>query len=380
MTSRQKLAAWIVDDSGFPKKGTHSVGVARQYCGQLGKQENCRVAVSVSLATEQASLPAAYRLYLPQLWANDRERREQAGVPAEIRFQTKPEIALEQIRSLVKEDVPRGVVLADAAYGNDHDFREGLEALELSYAVGIQSSTTVWPPGMKPLPPPPKGKMGRPPRLLRRDQQHQPLSAKELALSLGSGDLDTVVWREGTRGKMRSRFAALRVRVAHRDYWRSQPHPEQWLLIEWPKEEKEPTKYWLSNLPASLGLRKLVATAKLRWRIERDYEELKQELGLGHFEGRNCAVFTITLPSPSPPTASWCGSDAFFPPLPAPCRSGPKTFAFAYPVSKPATRPEALPVRTERHNPRSISTLRRQIATHLARSLPRCPCCLRGFL
>lgn len=291
MTSRQKLAAWIVDDSGFPKKGTHSVGVARQYCGQLGKQENCRVAVSVSLATEQASLPAAYRLYLPQLWANDRERREQAGVPAEIRFQTKPEIALEQIRSLVKEDVPRGVVLADAAYGNDHDFREGLEALELSYAVGIQSSTTVWPPDMKPLPPPPKGKMGRPPRLLRRDQQHQPLSAKELALSLGSGDLDTVVWREGTRGKMRSRFAALRVRVAHRDYWRSQPHPEQWLLIEWPKEEKEPTKYWLSNLPASLGLRKLVATAKLRWRIERDYEELKQELGLGHFEGRNWRGF-----------------------------------------------------------------------------------------
>jgi len=291
MTRQQNLAAWIVDDSGFPKKGTHSVGVVRQYCGQLGKQENCRIAVSVSLATEQASLPAAYRLYLPEIWAKDRERRKQAGVPAEIRFQTKPEIALEQIRSLVEEEVSRGVVLADAAYGNDSDFREGLEALHLFYAVGIQSSTTLWPPEMKPLPPRPKGKMGRPPRLLRRDEQHQPLSAKELALCLGTDDLETVTWREGTRGKMRSRFAALRVRVAHRDYWRNQPHPEQWLLIEWPKEEKEPTKYWLSNLPASLSLRKLVAIAKLRWRIERDYEELKQELGLGHFEGRNWRGF-----------------------------------------------------------------------------------------
>ena len=291
MTSGEKLAAWIVDDSGFPKKGIHSVGVTRQYCGQLGKQENCRVAVSVSLATEQASLPAAYRLYLPEIWTNDAERCKQAGVPAEVRFQTKPEIALEQIRSLVAEDVPRGVVLADAAYGNDSHFREGLEALELSYAVGIQSSTTAWPPEMKPLAPPPKGKMGRPPRLLRRDKQHQPLTAKELALCLGSDDLHTVTWREGTRGRMRSRFAALRVRVAHRDYWRSQPHPEQWLLIEWPKEEKEPTKYWLSNLPASLLLHKLVAIAKLRWRIERDYEELKQELGLGHFEGRNWRGF-----------------------------------------------------------------------------------------
>jgi SRSO17 transposase len=291
MTSRQKLAAWIVDDSGFPKKGTHSVGVTRQYCGQLGKQENCRVAVSVSLATEQASIPAAYRLYLPEVWAKDRQRCEQVGVPAEIHFQTKPEIALGQIRSLVEEDVPRGVVLADAAYGNDHDFRQGLESLDLCYAVGIQSSTTLWPPESKPLPPPPKGNMGRPPRLLRRDEQHQPLSAKELALCLNAKDLHNVAWREGTRGTMRSRFAALRVRVAHRDYWRNQPHPEQWLLIEWPKEEKEPTKYWLSNLPDSLSLRKLVAIAKLRWRIERDYEELKQELGLGHFEGRNWRGF-----------------------------------------------------------------------------------------
>jgi len=291
MTRKNALAAWIVDDTGFPKKGTHSVGVARQYCGQLGKQENCRVAVSVSLATEEASIPAAYQLYLPETWAGDDERREQAGVPREIGFQTKPEIALNQVRSLVNEDVPRGVVLADAAYGDDSGFREGLVALGLYYAVGIKSSTTLWPPGTKPLPPKAKGKMGRPPRLLRRDERHPPLSAKELALCLGAADLHPVSWREGTRGRMRSRFAALRVRAAHRDYWRKQPHPEQWLLIEWPKAEKEPTKYWLSNLPAPIALRKLVAIAKLRWRIERDYEELKQELGLGHFEGRNWRGF-----------------------------------------------------------------------------------------
>ena len=291
MTRKHALAAWIVDDTGFPKKGTHSVGVARQYCGQLGKQDNCRVAVSVSLATEEASILAAYRLYLPETWVNDKERRKQAGVPQEISFQTKPDIALAQIRSLVNEDVPRGVVLADAAYGDDSEFREGLVSLDLSYAVGIKSTTTLWPPGIVPLPPRPKGKMGRPPRLLRRDKQHQPLTAKELALCLSAADLRRVSWREGTSGMMRSRFAALRVRAAHRDYWRKEPHPEQWLLIEWPKTEKEPTKYWLSNLPSSIALRKLVAIAKLRWRIERDYEELKQELGLGHFEGRNWRGF-----------------------------------------------------------------------------------------
>jgi len=291
MTREHPLTAWIVDDTGFPKKGTHSVGVTRQYCGQLGKQENCRVAVSLSLATEQASLPVAYQLYLPEIWAQDRERRNQAGVPKEVRFQTKPEIALDQVRGLAEEDVPRAPVLADAAYGNDHGFRDGLQQLGLEYAVGVQSSTSVWPPGLAPLPSQARGVLGRPPKLLRRDKRHQPLSVKELALCLSPSDLRRVSWREGTRGTMHSRFAALRVRVAHRDYERSQPREEQWLLIEWPKAEKEPAKYWLSNLPASISVRKLVATAKLRWRIERDYEELKQELGLGHFEGRNWRGF-----------------------------------------------------------------------------------------
>jgi len=288
---QQPLAAWIVDDTGFPKQGTHSVGVTRQYCGQLGKQENCRVAVSVSLATEQASLPVTYGLYLPEVWAQDPERRKETGVPEEVGFQTKPEMALDQIRRLVAEQVPRAPVLADAAYGNDNGFRDGLEKLLLQYVVGVQSTTTVWPPGLAPLPPKTRRAAGRPPKRLQRDKKHRPLSVKELAWGLSATDLRPVSWREGTRGTMRSRFAALRVRVAHRDYERSQPHPEQWLLLEWPAHEKEPTKYWLSNLPTSIRLRSLVATAKLRWRVEHDYEELKQELGLGHFEGRNWRGF-----------------------------------------------------------------------------------------
>jgi SRSO17 transposase len=291
MTQRHKLLAWIVDDTGFPKKGRHSVGVTRQYCGQVGKQDNCRIAVSVSLATEQASLPARYQLYLPENWAGDAQLRSKAGVPEEIRFQTKQQIAAEQIRSLCEEGVERGVVLADAAYGNDHGFREELEKLELAYAVGIQSSTTVWPPGTAPLPPKTRKTSGRPAQLLRRDQNHQPLSVKELALCLSPGDLRRVNWREGTRGTMHSRFACLRIRIAHRDIWRKEPHPEQWLVIEWPTGEKEPTKYWLANLPESIPLRRLVLLAKQRWIVERDYQELKQELGLGHFEGRGWRGF-----------------------------------------------------------------------------------------
>ena len=213
LTRKHPLGAWIVDDTGFPKKGKHSVGVTRQYCGQLGKQENCRIAVSLSLATEQASFPVAYQLYLPEIWAQDPRRRNEAGVPKEIRFQTKPEIALEQIRLLVEEDVPRAPVLADAAYGNDNRFRDGLHELGLEYAVGVQCSTSVWPPSVTPLPPKARGATGRPPKLLRRDEKHQPLSVKELALCLSSSDLRRVSWREGTRGTMHSRFAALRVRV-----------------------------------------------------------------------------------------------------------------------------------------------------------------------
>lgn len=291
MKAKGPVQAWIVDDTGFPKKGSHSVGVARQYCGQIGKQDNCRVAVSLSISTNTASLPIAFRLYLPEVWANDAERREQAGVPERIRFQTKPEIALDQIRQAVEDEVTPAPVLADAAYGIDSKFRTGLTGLGLSYVVGVQSSTSVWAPGKGPLPAKPWSGQGRPPRLLRRNKDHQPLSVRELALSLPLTAWKTITWRTGTRQSLQSRFARLRVRPAHRDHERAEPYPEEWLLMEWPKGESEPTKYWLSTLPAATSMWELVRMAKHRWIIERDYEELKQELGLGHYEGRGWRGF-----------------------------------------------------------------------------------------
>src|SRR3954462_7131757 len=283
------ITAWIVDDTGIPKKGRHSVGVARQYCGQRGKQDNCQVAVTLSLANDRASLPVAWRLYLPEAWAGHTERRVKAGVPPDITFQTKPRIALDQIRAACAAGLPRGLVLA--GYGNDTDFRTGLTALGLIYAVGIQSSTTVWAPGTRPLPPKPWSGKGRRPKRLRRDADHQPVSVKQLAQALPAPTWRMVAWREGANTPLRSRFASVRVPAAHRDDERAELRPEEWLLIEWPDSEAEPTKYWLSTLSADTPLQDLVATAKGRWRIERDYQELKQEIGLNHYEGRGWRGF-----------------------------------------------------------------------------------------
>jgi SRSO17 transposase len=291
LTRHGPVAAWIIDDTAFPKKGKHSVGVARQYCGQLGKQENCQVAVSLSVANERASLPVAFELYLPEGWAGDPARRARVGVPPDLAFRTKPQIALEQIRRALADGVPPGVVLGDAGYGIDTDFRTALTTLALPYVLGVQSTIGVWPPGCGPLPPKPRSGRGRPPKLRRRDAEHQRVTAEELALALPPSAWRTVSWREGSRGALSGRFAAVRVRPSHRDYWRAEPHPEEWLLIEWPEEKEEPAKYWLSTLAGTARLEELVATAKMRWRIERDYRELKQELGLDHYEGRSWRGF-----------------------------------------------------------------------------------------
>jgi SRSO17 transposase len=285
------IEAWIIDDTGFPKQGRHSVGVARQYCGQLGKQDNCQVAVSLSVANHHASLPVAYRLYLPQDWARDRKRRRKAGVPEEISFKTKPEIALEQLRWACEAGIARGVVLMDAGYGAETDLRTNITMLGLSYVAGTRPNTTVWPLGTAPLPPKRWSGRGRPPKLLRRDAKHHPVSVKQLALGLPKRAWRTIKWREGTAEWLSSRFARVRVRIAHRDYKLTEGRLEEWLLIEWPRGEDEPTKYWLSTLPQDVSFRRLVDIAKLRWRIERDYQELKQEFGLGHFEGRRWRGF-----------------------------------------------------------------------------------------
>jgi SRSO17 transposase len=258
----------------------------------LGKQDNCQVAVSVSLASEQGSVPIDWRLYLPEKWAKDRQRRKKAGVPTEVKFLTKPDIALEQLRAAKAAGVPIGIVLADAGYGNETAWREALDEMELEYCVGIQSVTTVWAAGTGPVPPKANNKIGRPRTRWRRETGTAPLSVKGLAETVTPHRWRTVRWREGTNEPLSSRFTAVRVRAAHRDEeGRGAPRAEQWLLIEWPVDQAEPTKYWLSTLPAKTTLVELVKTAKMRWRIERDYQELKQEFGLSQYEGRGWRGF-----------------------------------------------------------------------------------------
>ena len=281
------VSAWVVDETSFPKQGRHSVGVARQYCGALGKEANCQVAVSVSLANRSLSVPAGFRLYLPKAWAPDQERRQRAGVPPELAFQTKWKIALTLIEALLADDVPRAPVVADSTYGDPTAFREALTASGLRYVLGVKSDVTVWPPGLEPKRPQRKRASGRAPTRLKRDEDHKPVSVKRLAQTLPEDAWREVRWREGTKGVLASRFAALRVRPAHRDNERHEPRPHEWLLIERPAGASEPSKYWLSSLPESVEVHELVGLAKLRWRIERDYQELKDELSLDHYEGRN---------------------------------------------------------------------------------------------
>lgn len=292
MEQHGPIDAWIIDDTGIPKKGLASVGVANQYCGVLGKNANCQVAVSLSITNERTSLPIGYRLYLPEKWANDPERRGKVGVPPEIQFQRKWEIALALIDTARRdESIPRAGVVADAGYGDVTAFRDGLTERGIRYVVGVAKTTAVWPPGSGPLPPETYSGRGRPPKRVRRDSEHQPTSALELARSLPASAWQDVAWRDGSRGAMRSRFAAVRVRPSHRDELRTEARAEEWLLIEWPAGEKEPTDFWLSTEPTDLSIAELVRRAKLRWRIERDYQELKQEVGLGHYEGRGWRGF-----------------------------------------------------------------------------------------
>jgi SRSO17 transposase len=278
------IEAWIIDDTSFPKQGKHSVGVQHQYCGQLGKQANCQVAVSLSIANHAASLPVAWRLYLPQDWTKDRARRKEAGVPKQIKFKTKPEIALEQIRWACEAGLPRGVGLMDAAYGNDSRLRAGMTELGVAYVASILPNTLMWRSGTGPR------RTGKPLNNTGRRDQPDLISAREVMQGLPKSAWHGVKWREGSADWLSSRFARARVRVGH-----NKLHPEQlveeWLLIEWPEGEAEPTKYWLSTLPADVSFQRLVDFAKLRWRIERDYQELKQEVGLGHYEGRGWRGF-----------------------------------------------------------------------------------------
>jgi SRSO17 transposase len=315
------ISAWIVDDTGFPKKGKHSVGVARQYCGQLGKQDNCQVAVSLSIANDHASLPAAYRLYLPQSWANDAARRTKAGVPEDVEFKTKPQIALEQITWACEAGLPRGVVIIDAGYGVEAKFRSEISARKLKYVAGVKTTNTVWVPDTVASPKPAKSRRGH--------KESTPISVAALAQALPKSSWRTIRWRDGTNDVLSSRFARVRVRCAHDRDAAMETVREEWLLIEWPTDEGAPTKFWLSTLGANITFAHLVRTAKLRWRIERDYLELKQEIGLGHFEGRGwrgfhhhatlciaAYAFLVAERAAFPPSQARCGTIVQMPAIP----------------------------------------------------------------
>lgn len=275
------VEAMVFDDTGFAKKGQYSVGVARQYSGTLGRRDNCQVAVSLHLAGEAGSGCIGMRLYLPRSWTDDRARCAAAGVPDDVEFLPKWQIALSLLDKALAWGVRRHPALADSGYGDVTEFREGLRERGLQYVVGISSTLVMWPPGTTFTVPKKKSSTGPKPTVPRGDRE--PISVKELAPTLS---YRKITWREGTRGPQSSRFAAVRVRTAHRHKQGYPPGEEEWLLCEWPEGEPAPTKYYLSSLPRTASLKHLVRLAKLRWRIERDYQEMKGEVGLDHFEGR----------------------------------------------------------------------------------------------
>jgi SRSO17 transposase len=284
--------AWVIDDTGFPKFGKMSAGVARQYSGALGKVGNCQIGVSINAASAEASCPLDWRLFIPKEWDDpgefNQDRRAKARLPEDVHHVEKWRLALEMIDELIGWGIKPPVVLGDGAYGDITELRTGLEDREIEYVLDLKGVTSAYSEDVKPTQPPKPEGRGRPPGARYRED---PSSLKDLALAAGKKAAVTVTWREGTRGKMTSRFLALRVRPANiglRQTARKNGEelPVAWLICEWPSKASEPTKYWLSNLPADTELKQLVHLAKIRWRIEQDYRELKDALGLDHFEGR----------------------------------------------------------------------------------------------
>jgi SRSO17 transposase len=287
MTAAIGPAAWVIDDTGFPKFGRWSVGVAPQSCGALGKVASCQVGVSVHAATDQASCPLDWRLFLPEDWDDDAERRRKAHVPDRERHRLKWQLALELLDELAGWGLVAPVVLADAAYGEVNQFRLGLEQRELAYVVQVPATISAYPEQVAPQRLPYAGR-GQP----SKPRYRQPRwSLRQLVLDAGEQAAHTLTWRQGADGQqLRSRFVALRVcpaGVRLRRAARGTELPVRHLLAEWPPGEPEPVAYWLASLPAEVGLARLVHLAKLRWRVEHDDRELRDALGLDHFEGRS---------------------------------------------------------------------------------------------
>lgn len=308
-----EATAFVVDDTGFPKKGRHSVGVARQYSGTLGRTDNCQIATSLHLAGERGSGCIGMRLYLPESWTTDQARCRAAGVPDTVTFAPKWQHALALLDAALAAGVRRHVVLGDAAFGEVTAFREALTARGLAYVLRVPSNLVVWPPDTRFAVPVRRSGTGRPRSTPRPTAPTAPLTLAALAATLRHR---RVTWREGSRGQQASRFAAVRVHLAHRHAEGAGPGPEVWLVSEWPRGETAPTKFYLSSLPGTTPLRTLVRFGKLRWRIERDYQELKGELGLDHFEGRTWTGFHHHVALCAAAHAFLARRRALFPPEP----------------------------------------------------------------
>jgi SRSO17 transposase len=288
------VEAWVLDDTGFPKDGKDSPGVKRQYSGTLGKTGNCQIGVSVHAVGSRGTVPLGWALYLPEEWCADEKRRRKAKIPEEVVFKTKPELGVELAQRAAGWKVKQAPVLGDMAYGNNTELREKLHGAGLQYVLSVSPDATVFGPETEFIVPERTGKRGRPE--IRRRPDRDPESIGELVARLGEKRLKTVTFRDGPNGRaVRSRFMFVRVRAAHD--WRAYdsrwakdgeiPPREEWLIAEWPKGRAQPTDYWLANLPASTKPPRLARLARLRWKIELDYTQLKGELGLDHYEGRS---------------------------------------------------------------------------------------------
>lgn len=276
----------IIDDTGIPKKGEHSAGVAHQYCGQLGKNANCQVFVSATLARNDVPVPVALRLYLPKEWAEDFERRKKTNIPDDITFRTKWQIALDEIDRIMRSNVVFGDVLADAGYGVCIEFRQGLSRRNLKWAVGVQPETLVFSKSVEVTFSPKVHKKGRKPLIGKASES--PVKVEELFAAYSDRDFVDVSWRDGTKGPLTLAFAAIRVRAADGPRVVDHNHgpgDEIWLVCE--KRPNGERKYHFSNYEAEMDLQTLVSIIKARWPCEQAHQQLKEELGLDHFEGRS---------------------------------------------------------------------------------------------
>ena len=282
-------AYWLIDEVSFPKQGRYSVGVARQYCGTLGKIANCQVAVTLDLGTEESSTPLDWALYLTEQWINDTDRRKEAGIPEDVTFKTKTELALDLIDEVRGWGLQDRLVLADSAYGDAYEFRKELRARTLDYVVQVSKDLTAWTEDPHPSEPPMKRGGNIPRKRLYAKELPPAQNLCQIGKDLSSRCWKKITWREGTKGPLSSRFARVMVWVANGlVQGKAMKEPPQELLIEWPDGDKEPRKYWLSSLPPHrTSFRGLVRKAKGRFRVEQDYEEMKGEVGLDHFEGRS---------------------------------------------------------------------------------------------